>query len=176
VSSATALNNRGQVVGTSGSCDQAVGRLSARHAVLWQDGAPTDLGDLGGVAWNTPMAINQQGDAVGFANLPGTDPPTRFNEQAVLWRRGQPIENLRTLPGDTKSQALGINARGQVVGLSCRPGACRAFLWQDGAMVDLDDLVVGAHDPLFAAGDIDDAGVITGQTANGFAFIAVPVD
>src|SRR5262245_53942816 len=35
---ATALNDAGQVVGISGTCDQAVGRHSARHAVLWEQG------------------------------------------------------------------------------------------------------------------------------------------
>lgn len=59
VSAATALNDRGQVVGISGICDQAAGRFSAIHSVLWDDGVPTDIGDLGGVAWNTPMAINK---------------------------------------------------------------------------------------------------------------------
>src|SRR5947207_12769322 len=33
---ATALNDRGQVVGISGTCDQAVGRFTAAHAVLWE--------------------------------------------------------------------------------------------------------------------------------------------
>jgi probable HAF family extracellular repeat protein len=68
VSAATAINNRGQVIGISGICDRAVGRFSAIHAVLWEDGKPIDLGSLGGVAWNTPMSINQRGDVVGFAN------------------------------------------------------------------------------------------------------------
>jgi probable HAF family extracellular repeat protein len=177
VSAATAINDRGIVVGISGVCDQAVGRLSARHAVMWQGGVATDLGDLGGVAWNTPMAMNQRGDAVGFANLADTVPPTRFNQQAVLWRQGEPIVNLRTLDGDTRSQALGINDKRQVVGLSCRPGACRAFIWQDGVMTDLNTLVPsGGADPLYAAGDIDDAGVITGQTVSSAAFVAVPTD
>jgi hypothetical protein len=63
VSAATALNDRGQVVGISGICDQAVGRFSAIHSVLWEHGLPIEIGDLGGVAWNTPMAINHFGDA-----------------------------------------------------------------------------------------------------------------
>ena len=33
-SAATAINNRGQAVGISGECDVAVGRFSARRAVL----------------------------------------------------------------------------------------------------------------------------------------------
>src|SRR5262249_22250204 len=33
---ATAINDREQAVGISGDCDQAVGRRTARHAVLWE--------------------------------------------------------------------------------------------------------------------------------------------
>ncbi len=35
---ATAINDNGQVVGISGICDQAVGRHTAKHAVLWENG------------------------------------------------------------------------------------------------------------------------------------------
>src|SRR5262249_11411098 len=44
---ATAINDRGQVVGISGICDRAVGRFSARHAVLWEIGGVVDIGNLG---------------------------------------------------------------------------------------------------------------------------------
>ncbi|HZP24244.1 MAG TPA: hypothetical protein VFB04_12400 [Terriglobales bacterium] len=57
-SAATGINNRGQVVGISGICQNAVGNKSATHALLWQNGVPMNLGNLGGAAWNTPMAIN----------------------------------------------------------------------------------------------------------------------
>src|SRR6266496_3227368 len=63
---ATAINDNGQIVGISGICDQAVGRHTARHAVLWENGGVTDLGNLGAQWWNTPTAINQRGDVVGF--------------------------------------------------------------------------------------------------------------
>ena len=39
---ATAINDNGQIVGISGICDQAVGRHTARHAVLWENGGVTD--------------------------------------------------------------------------------------------------------------------------------------
>lgn len=139
----------------------------------------TDIGNLGGVAWNTPMALNQRGDIVGFANLAGTSPPGHFNAHAFLWTRREGIRDLGTLPGDARSQALGINERRQVVGLSCLGAACRAFLWEDGVMTDLNTLVTsGASEPLYAAGDIDDLGLITSQTltpsGESSAFLAVP--
>jgi len=163
VSSATAINDRGQVVGISGACSNAVGGTSARHNVLWENGRATNIGDFGGIAWNTPMAINQRGDIVGFANASQAD-GENFNPRAFVKFRGQKIRNLGTLPGDVNSQATGINEWRQVVGQSCdAAGNCRAFLWHDGAMTDLNTVRNGYGNVLVAANDIDDFGRITGQ-------------
>lgn len=161
---ATAVNDRGQVVGISGTCDQAVGRYTAAHAVLWDGGRTVDLGNLGGHTWNTPMALNQQGDVAGFASLPGGDPADPVLH-AFLWTRRDGIRDLGTLPGDAYSEALGINEWRQVVGLSCDAGNnCRAFLWQDGVMKDLNALLApGFTGTLLSAQDINDLGVITGR-------------
>lgn len=176
---AVALNNHGQVVGISGDCDQAVGRFTARHAVMWDHGRLIQLGDIGGQAWNTPVAINQHGDVVGFANVPGGATPGSFHAHAFLWTRAGGMRDLGTLPGDTGSQALGINDRGQVVGVSYGGTAgSRAFLWENGAMVDLNTRAPGYGGHLVAANDIDDVGRITGQAVDGtvaVAFVAVPV-
>jgi probable HAF family extracellular repeat protein len=178
-SAATAINNRGQVVGISGSCDQAVGRHTARHAVLWDNGAVTDIGNIGGDTWNTPMAINQQGEVVGFASLPGSDPDDPILH-AFLWTKHDGIRDLGTLPGDVSSQALGINERGQVVGLSSGAGGVRAFLWENGVMKDLNTLKApGYTNRLEIAGDINDIGEITGRAFNPStgerpAFLAIP--
>lgn len=180
-SSATAINDRGQVAGISGICSQAVGELSAIHAVIWEpDGTITDLGSLGGEAWNTPMAMNERGDVVGFANAPGTDPPTGFNYRAFLWTRqlGRMID-LGTLDDDTRAQALGINERGQVVGFS-RGAGFRGFIYEDGVMVDLNERIAsGSRDTIIIAGDINDFGVITGQSVDEnevtSTFVAIPV-
>jgi probable HAF family extracellular repeat protein len=179
VSAATAINDRGQMVGISGICDNAIGRFSARHAVLWEKGNVTDLGNLGGVAWHTPMAINDRGDVVGFSNPPG-DEDGRFIARASLWTERGGIIDLGTLPGDATSQALGINARRQVVGLSCAASGCRAFVWERGVIGDLNTLVApGFTGHLVFANDINDAGVITGQaldqeTGESVAFVATP--
>lgn len=180
-SAATAINERGQVVGISGECDVAVGEFSAQHSVLWDHGTVTNIGDLGGDAWHTPMDINEAGDVVGFSNpayVIGAD----FNPLAFLWTKGAGIKSLGHLPGDTSSQALGINGRRQVVGVSTSlAGANRAFLWQDGAMADLNDLVAtGFPDVLIVAQHINDAGVITGRavphgTSIQIPFVATPV-
>lgn len=178
VSAATALNNRGQVVGISGICDRAVGRFSAVHAAIWQDGRPTDLGTLGGVAWNTPMSINQRGDVVGFGNASAAAGGS-FAVHAFLWTRKGGIRDLGTLPGDTTSQALGVNDRREIVGTSCDAAFnCRAVIWGSGEITDLNTLVApGYGGTLTTANDINESGRITGQAFDDgslVAFVAEP--
>jgi len=185
-SAATGINDRGQAIGISGICQNAVGNQSATHAVLWQNDTPIDLGSLGGTAWNTPMAINQQGQIVGFSDLTGDQNGDNPNFHAFLWVRPGPMQDLHTLTGDAISEALGINERGQIVGVSYAAGFSnpRAFIYQHDRMIDLNTLT-GAHPPLYlqVAGYINDSGVIAGQgcypgacasTDPAVAFVAVP--
>lgn len=179
VSSATALDNGGRVVGISGDCGIAVGGVSARNAVLWEtDGTLTNLGNLGTEEWNTPLAINDRGEVVGFAGL-----ASGF-VGAFHWSGAGDMEPLPALKEDhVHSEAWGLNARGQAVGVSCDAAFadCRAFLWHGGAMLDLNDLAPGNPHHLRSARGINDAGMITGQlvdaeTGERRAYLAVPVD
>ena len=178
-SAATAINERGVVAGISGECDVAVGRFSARHAVIWENGRVQKIGDLGGVSWHTPMAINERGDVVGFSNPPG-DEDGSFNARAFLWTRDGRTRDLGTLDGDETSQALGINARRQVVGVSTGPNGNRPFVWFDGRMENLNELVEPSFaDSLLLAEHINDSGQITGRllqasTGKILPFIATP--
>lgn len=161
---ATAINDQGQVVGISGVCGDAVGAFSAKHAVLWEKGAVTNLGNLGGAGWNTPMAINNRGQIVGFSDLAGdvSGGVLSPNFHAFLWTKERGMQDLGTLPGDTLSEATGINDQGQVVGVSFP--SSHAFLWEDGIMTDLNSLVLpGSSLSLISTGDINDRGEITGQ-------------
>jgi len=181
---ATAINDNGQVVGISGICQNAVGALSAKHAVLWQDGQATDLGNIGGHGWNTPTFINNQGQVVGFANQSGDliNGQLALKFHAFLWTKERGMRDLGTLSGDAISEALGINESGQVVGVSYGAGFShpRAFLWQDGVMMDLNNLIpAGSSLTLQVAGDINDRGEITGtafdsSTQTSPAFLAIP--
>ncbi len=176
---ATAINDQGQVVGISGICANAIGGLTAAHAVLWENGAPINIGNLGGVAWNTPTAINNRGDVVGFSDLPG-DSAASPNYHAFLWTKSGGIQDLKTLPGDTMSIAWGINDQGQVVGQSIGSGGSRAFLWQNGVMTDLNTIVPQGPLTLAYANDINSAGQIVGGASNSKtgdtpAFMAVPL-
>jgi probable HAF family extracellular repeat protein len=181
-SAATAINNRGQAVGISGDCDQAVGRFSALHAVLWDHGQPTEIPNLGGKTWHTPMDINERGDVVGFSNPPGPgDPEGEFISHAFYWNKHSDMAvDVGVLEGDAFSEAFAINSRGQVVGVSFGgPNGAHAFLWQDGVLKDLNDLVDIAPDVLQSAQDINDAGQITGRvrdaaTGQILMFVATP--
>jgi probable HAF family extracellular repeat protein len=183
---ATAINDSGQIVGISGICDQAVGRHTAKHAVLWENGKVTDLGTFPAAWWNTPTAINQHGDVVGFAGDPA------FVEgdvlHAFMWTREDGLRPLKPLKGRTPqhvdSEAYGINERRQVVGVSCDADQvdCRAVVWDHGAYpTDLNDVKGGYSAFLASAKDINDKGEITGRAvdpATGvlIAYLAVPVD
>ena len=142
---ATGINASGEIVGISGICDQDVGRFSARHALLWKSAssAPTNLGSLGGASWNTPAAIDDNGDVAGFSDLRG-DKGGVPNFHAFLWlESGGGMKDLGTLPGDAYSEALGLNDRGAVVGASYAAGfaSSRGFVWKNGAMTDANALI-----------------------------------
>ena len=183
---ATAINDNGQIVGISGICDRAVGRHTAKHAVLWENGRVTDLGTFPAAWWNTPTAINQHGDIVGFAGDPA------FVEgdvlHAFMWTREDGLRPLKPLKGRTPqhvdSEAYGINEAGQVVGVSCDAAQndCRAVIWDHSAYpTDLNDAKGGYSAFLASAKDINNKGEITGRaidTSTGalIAYLAVPVD
>jgi probable HAF family extracellular repeat protein len=177
-SAATAINDLGQVVGISGDCGVAVGSVSAKHAVLWQNGIPTDLGNIGGDAWNTPTAINNHGTIVGFAN---TLPGIARTYEAFIWTESTGMKSLGKIPGDLRSEALGLNEKNQIVGLSRGgPYLFRAVLWQDNTLTDMNTLTMPGSPFLLLAGDIDQQGHIVGQafdfiSGESPAFAATPI-
>src|SRR6266699_2359540 len=166
---ATAINDNGQIVGISGICDQAVGRHTAKHAVLWENGTVTDVyPDAPAPWWNTPTAINQRGDIVGFAG----DPAFVEGEilHAFMWTREDGIRHLKPLPNRTPkhvdSEAYGINEARQVVGVSCDADQvdCRAVILDRGnTPTDLNDLKGSYSGFLGTAKDVNNKGEITGR-------------
>lgn len=164
---ATAINDRGQAAGISGICDQAVGRYTAKHAVLWDGQTVIDLGNLGAPWWNTPTAMNESGDVVGFAGDPGF--PEGDYVHGFIWTKAEGIKPLPALPGHVDSEPYGINQRRQVVGLSCDAdfADCRAVIWENGVVTDLNSLKDASYAPrLERAKDINDQGEITGRAVD----------
>ncbi|HSY98025.1 MAG TPA: hypothetical protein VK788_00900 [Terriglobales bacterium] len=178
---ALGINDKGQVVGASGSCADTplVPQPIGPHAVLWDNGSPINLGSLGGQLISTGAAVNNRGEVVGASDLPGDRALHSF-----LWTRKAGMRDLGTLPGDVNSlpgATGGINNRQQVVGWSCnKAGKCRAYLWENNVMTDLNSLIP-AHSSLHLviAFAINDNGVIVGQavqkrTGAIHAFLATP--
>ncbi|MGB2603636.1 MAG: hypothetical protein WBC78_08575, partial [Candidatus Sulfotelmatobacter sp.] len=181
-SAATAINDKGQVVGISGLCSNAVGGASAVHALLWENGKPIDLGNVGGHAWNTPFAINNHGQIVGFGNISG-DENAAENPVAFIWTPTNKMQEIPPYGTDTNNAAFDINEKGQVVGNSfnVNTGVFRATLWQDNTLHDLNTLVIQPTSLyLTLAQGINDAGEITGtatdtSTGETVGFLAAPV-
>jgi probable HAF family extracellular repeat protein len=177
---AASINDKGQVVGSSGTCapfDPGSGLyLAENHALLWQNDEVTDLGNLGGTegfAGNHACAINNQGQVVGHAN-------SNITTRAFLWNKETGMQSLDPVPGDFASLAIGINDRGEAVGLSLDANFnLRAVLWENGVPLDLNHLIP-ANSGLYLqlADSINASGEIVGfaQASNGdvHGFLAKP--
>jgi probable HAF family extracellular repeat protein len=99
-----------------------------------------DLGTLGG-SFANPEGINNQGEVVGEASLPG-DPgcngsPDNCELSAFVFERGQ-LKDIGTL-GGSQASALGVNDSGEVVGTASNENdqAFLAFVWKKGVMTSL---------------------------------------
>lgn len=168
------LNDRGQIVGDSGTCGGAT-----IHAVSWTNGIATELPELGTGA--IAEGNNDQGQIVGTVG--SADGTTQYGS---VWQNGV-LTNLGLLPGDFGGSAFGNNSRGQVVGGNWDSNFYwnHAFIWQNGVMTDLNTLFP-ANSNLYAtfAAKINDSGQIGGQATvlrgpdagQVHAFIATPVD
>ena len=141
---ALAINDNGQIAGASGTCasfnPQTYINVQPLHALLWQNGKPTDLGSLGGTGHGFgifALGLNNQGQVVGTSDLPGD---AAFH--AFLWSQSKGMQDLGTLAGDVSSSAIGINDAGVVVGTSLDASSnLRAMVWQNGTMTDLNTLI-----------------------------------
>lgn len=181
VSEAGGINERGDVVGYSGTCGPIFSLPTTIHAVMWRHEKPIDLGNLGGTIANEAMSINNHDQVVGLSALRGNK-----TAHAFLWQNGK-MTDLGTLPGDHLSTAGGINDAGQVLGASCTGvpyvlKKCSLFIWQNGVMTDLNKL---ARRPspfhLVGWGDINQHGDVAGQaydrsTGTFVPFLAIRCD
>jgi len=164
---AKVVNERGRaIVGAdistadpSNPCFNPVGITDCfvRHAAVWNRSELSDLGTLPGGSFSQPLWIDEFGLIAGASDIGIPDPLTgQVQQRAVLWQYDGQMVDLGTLGGN-QSQAIGVNAHGQVIGaaLNAIPDAysvagvigafaaatqTRAFLWQNGVMSDLGTL------------------------------------
>jgi probable HAF family extracellular repeat protein len=152
-SSAQGINDRGQIVGYSYRAD---GQF---HGFLVEGDEMVDLGTLGG-SYSKAYGINEAGQVIGQAYLAGN-----AQAHAFLYQNGT-MTDLDTM-GNAHSGALGLNAAGVVVGEFDTAGngvvVPRAFVFSDGRMKDLNDLIApNSGWVLNVASGINDAGQIAG--------------
>lgn len=117
-SEATALNDLGQVAGTSEKTD------GYKHAFIWQGGSSTDLGILGSDFNSVANDINNYGEVVGWSGR-GTDHPGRG-----FLHTDDGMQEIGAFVGTT-SDAHGINNGTQIAGEeNNHVGDNLSFLWE----------------------------------------------
>jgi probable HAF family extracellular repeat protein len=129
------INDAGQIVGWRQMTDDPVW-----IGFLWQDGEVTDLGPIPGGFTSQARALNEIGQVVGKGRVYDPDPPG-WKWRGFFWSDGQ-MTDLGILPGFDETIPWDINNSGHVVGYCYAKYACdTAFLWRDGVMIDLNDLI-----------------------------------
>ena len=168
-SSASDINDSGQVVGSSWS------DTSATKAFLWtSDGGFTDLGKLPGFINADGGAINASAQVVGEASN------NRGPVHGFLWTSSAGMSDLGTLSGFSSLHPSAVNAGGVVVGeASNDPAPGVAFIWRNGVITDLNSLIPsGSGWVLLRANGINDAGQIVGLGTIGgqsHGFLLTPI-
>src|SRR3989442_162005 len=148
-SGAYAINNAGKIVGVSGP-----------HASLWNNGAMTDLGTLGGLS-SAAYGINEAG-VIGGGSDSGS------GSRAFLWDNGT-VTDLGTLVSDIGSWSYGVSNVGQAVGVSYAPyGASTSFhavIWTI-PRPEVHDVAVSSASASATAADVGVSMTITATVVN----------
>jgi probable HAF family extracellular repeat protein len=122
-STATAINDSGEIVGQSAAAGQLL------HAFLWRGGGMEDLGTLPGDNRSYASAINSRGQIVGWSGH-ATGVIIDYT-RAVLWSDGTIVKLDELIPADsgwTLDIAAAINSSGQIAGTGHRNELARPFL------------------------------------------------
>ncbi|MCH8151473.1 MAG: hypothetical protein IH830_03755 [Planctomycetes bacterium] len=177
-SAATAISEAGLVAGWSGSAYYSNGL-----GFLSNQGRVTMLGPIPDGLTSTPWALSEDTTVVGFGEIPMDGFPSGV-PRAFLWRNAE-FTMLGTLPDHLVSGAYDIRSEPlQIVGFSKyvdgNPNISHGFIWQTGAMRDLNSLVQTEPGIVIrSAGAINSGGVIV---ANGsgpqgvVTFLLTPVE
>jgi probable HAF family extracellular repeat protein len=120
---ASAVNNRGQVVGGAQSAKDGT-----IHAFLWTRGKPMqDLGAFPGAFVTTApccKTINDRGDVVGFAI-------DAMGMRALIWQNNRPVDLNTLIPAHSPwylQATSAINNAGEITGWGLINGEAHAFL------------------------------------------------
>lgn len=164
------INQQGQIAGFSytDSTPQPTTGFPTLHPFLWEKGkGMKDLGSLGGTSTASVNGLNERGEVVGGALLPGD-----VINHPFLWD-GEKLIDLIAPPfgGSADGEAFWINEAGEVVGIAGIPAPCpgssppreaaHAFLWRQGVMADLGAL---AGSPISQANFINSRSQVVGDS------------
>lgn len=169
--SARAINQRGDAVGLHHP--DSLQREPC--AFTWFDGVMTVL-DIPGAWAHEARGVNGARQVCGTLRWTARTPGHAF-----IWHEGT-LTELGNVPGGAGTRARAINDAGVVVGEATRPSASPcAFVWMDGVMHDMNDLLDAESSgwKLLGAADINNRGQIVGQgryLGVDRAFIATPID
>ena len=160
---ASAINNRGQIVGISETTVPDPGCPSSKPGkivspVLWEKGGVRSLPTVAGDPDGFVQGINDQGQAVGSSGV-----CTSMAIHAVLWEKGTAFQ----LPdlGRDGNDAYAINDHDQIVGYVSSPDGTTIFaaIWQNGGVTSIPTL---PEDSAAFATGINNRGQVVGSTFN----------
>ena len=153
LSHAYAINNLGDVVGASWA--------GQAQAYVWIGGIGHYLNtpsSTSSYAWD----INDNRQVVGAVSL-----NSHGGSNPFIWTEADGMVVIPNLPNASICSAYGINSTGQVVGECSMSGANHSFLWSDGVLTDLNDLIDPASGWWISeARAINDQGQIVGHGVN----------
>ena len=153
-SSARDINDKDDIVGEANLVPNG-----KPQAFFWHAGKMKQLPNLPGGTICSAQAINNSGAIIGSCDLHNSS-----TQHGVIWRNGS-IQDLGTLGDEyAPTTALDINNLGQVVGNSSDDDKLRAFLWQNGKIINLNKLIAPDSGwTLLVASRINDKGEIIGR-------------
>jgi chitinase len=134
-SRAADINDSGLITGWMGT-----GMIIDGHGFIWDGEEVLDIGVITGGYTAVPAAISNCGEVCGTGYIEDDDPPG-FVRHGFFWDGAQ-MHDIGVIPPFRESFAYDVSDYGQVVGyLYLQSHPYHAFLWQNGAMFDLNDLV-----------------------------------
>ncbi len=190
-STINAINGKGQMVGVaSGSSGPPSGPPNRAdiHALFWDKGRVSEMHlpqQSRFSLYGGPVAINEMGQIV--LNADDLDEPGAENGVGVLsrcyvWQNGIATE-IGPMPGFSLSGAA-INSQGQIIGNATKTGLypqtniTHPFLWQSGAIYDLNDLTSHNGWMLKRVSGLNNKGQIVGYGeggGRGYNFLLTPI-
>ena len=158
---ASAINNRGEVVGfaETADADPTCPPAPAEVPVLWEKGQAHALPLVGTDPDGFAFGINDRGQAVGYSGN------CFFATHAVVWKNGTVVV-LQDLGGTKSNIAFVISNRGQIAGKvrSADGSTYVAALWQPDGTLKILGFLPGDH-AAFATG-INDRGQVVGNSVD----------